>query len=686
MKYSGFFVKDFQWNEDKISLIGTSSSVEEAIIRAQFVEITTGIVLSCDVKIHGDNVEVLWKSCVEKMLADNGRWEVYLVTENYLLRVEHYKNKNRKRILHGKKVKPYKSEGVVYDRSCRFSEPLSKRSEDGHLLLARYTRYWQLLIQRFEEVSEYLYRYYFCMERLYLENGDICVKVGEERHGFEVVSVILYQKGSEEKYSMYPDANGIFRIPLTEINWQPFFWLFRVEVKKDGKLYKCKIRNHKRGFCGEIKEKMGDNYLFSYYTSRNNMILHYRPYEEYDDEKYRKREKLAVFLYRMFKPYWDSKRIVLMYEKFCKCAQDNAWYLFDYYMKNGGRDRRRTYYIIDKREPDYRQVEKYDKHVLDFMSLKHMIYLQAASLFVSTDTIKHAYQWRAANTTILRALLKKKRHVFLQHGVLALKKVHYIYRKGGSNSSNLFIASSPIEKKVIMDFFRYAEEEVPITGLARWDVLEDRQKTPTILLMPTWRNWIVEVTQETFVETEYYKNYMALLQSKKLEELLEKYGVKLIFCMHPKFREFIGEFKTAGDSIQLFDYDAKPINQQVMEASLMVTDYSSVSWDMYYMGKPVVFYQFDYDHYMEEQGSYIDMTKDLYGDRVTTEEDLMKLLEEYMVNGFQEKEKFATMRDELLPCRDRKHCERIAKAIHDYPFTTWQKAVRKLKKILGIQK
>ena len=160
--------------------------------------------------------------------------------------------------------------------------------------------------------------------------------------------------------------------------------------------------------------------------------------------------------------------------------------------------------------------------------------------------------------------------------------------------------------------------------------------------------------------------------------MLEAYDTKLIFCMHPKFREFIGQFKTASDRILLFDYDKKPINEMVMEASMMVTDYSSVSWDMYYMEKPIVFYQFDYERYMEEQGSYIDMTTELYGDRAETPEELFSLLLEYVKNGFAEKKKYADLRSTYLPCRDGLQCQRIDKAIKEHAFTRLQSLIKKL--------
>ena len=90
----------------------------------------------------------------------------------------------------------------------------------------------------------------------------------------------------------------------------------------------------------------------------------------------------------------------------------------------------------------------------------------------------------------------------------------------------------------------------------------------------------------------------------------------------------------------------------------LITDYSSVSWDIYYMEKPVLFYQFDLEQYNETNGSYIDMEKDLYGDRCITQEQLIDLIREYAKNNFREKPAYAAMRKDYFAFRDHNNRKR----------------------------
>lgn len=64
----------------------------------------------------------------------------------------------------------------------------------------------------------------------------------------------------------------------------------------------------------------------------------------------------------------------------------------------------------------------------------------------------------------------------------------------------LFVVSSGYEQKIIHDYFGYDNEEIIITGLARWDVLEDKSDPAhkEIQLMPTWRSWLEDISEEQF--------------------------------------------------------------------------------------------------------------------------------------------------------------------------------------------
>ena len=185
-------------------------------------------------------------------------------------------------------------------------------------------------------------------------------------------------------------------------------------------------------------------------------------------------------------------------------AQDNGYYFFKHCMEQDEEAflNKKIYYIIDKDSPDRSKVEPYKNRILDFMSIRHMVYLLAADLIVSSDSRYHTYALQSRHS-IFNRYIKKIPFVFLQHGVIALKRVDNFYGKGKKGGCDLFVVSTNKEKQTIVENFEYEPDEVINTGLPRWDVLKDKsQGKREILIMPTWRNWLDSVPEKGFEEND----------------------------------------------------------------------------------------------------------------------------------------------------------------------------------------
>ncbi len=180
------------------------------------------------------------------------------------------------------------------------------------------------------------------------------------------------------------------------------------------------------------------------------------------------------------------------------------------------------------------------------------------------------------------------------------------------------------------------------------------------MIVPTWRNWLDDVENEVFTHSEYFFRYMELLNDSRLISLLEKYDVICHFYIHIKFKDYITNFESKdGGRINIIVFGEKPLNELLMESKLLITDYSSVSWDMYYQGKPVLFYQFDIEDYLNAHGSYMDLREDLFGDRSETLEVLFEQLEDYMKADFELKPQYAKQRKKYFKYFDDQNSARI---------------------------
>lgn len=526
----------------------------------------------------------------------------------------------------------------------------------------------------------------FCnMLKFSMKRGKLKLKLEFDENGYEFKKLILkYRYKIEADARQYEfqveeisNKNGIrtlqANLDLHQVDFRNLYWDVKVIFynKKKDEEYELplKLGNYKKKFKSfffKDEYLTGDgNFLYPYVAAGDILAFQYREKSHNDTMAFRYREVVAGAIYKLFKGYWKKKNIYLVYEKFCIMAQDNGYYFFQYCMEHDVEKQLngKILYVLDKNSKDFEKVAKYKDHVIEFMSLKYMVYLLAAKLLISTDTKIHAYAWGKRYSKLF-GYVRQKKLVFLQHGVTALKRVDFLYGKGKKGGSDLFVVTSDYEKKIVCDYFGYPSREVAVTGFARWDVLHDKSKgLREILVMPTWRNYLEDLSEDLFKESDYYKNYMEFLNSERLKSILEKYDLHLNFYLHTKFRDYLKEFAIENDRIRLIPFGEEPLNEIMMRCKMLITDYSSVCWDVFYQDKPVLFYQFDLDTYLEAHGSYMDIRKEIFGDRVEQLSPLYDLIEEYAKQDFAVKPVFEEMRKGYFKYIDDDNSKRIVEAI-----------------------
>ena len=182
--------------------------------------------------------------------------------------------------------------------------------------------------------------------------------------------------------------------------------------------------------------------------------------------------------------------------------------------------------------------------------------------------------------------------------------------------------------------FGYPSDRVIYTGFPRFDNLHNIEiKEKQILIMPTWRNWLGRETNTLaakvdFKNTDFYKNWNALLNDKIFIDFIEKNKYEVIFYPHINMQKYIGEFQFSSKRIKVCNINNTDIQKLLIESKILITDYSSVYMDFAYMNKETIYYHFDYEEYRKKQYSsgYFDYLKDGFGPVTYTKEDTIKEL------------------------------------------------------------
>jgi CDP-glycerol glycerophosphotransferase len=317
-----------------------------------------------------------------------------------------------------------------------------------------------------------------------------------------------------------------------------------------------------------------------------------------------------------------------------------------------------TYYVIDRSSPEVKNLAGLD-NILWYQSKEHIDRALVADRFIGSHHPEYLYPtWLPQ---FRRAVTGTK--VFLQHGVMGTKWLVPMYGKHAPGfSTDLFLVSSEREKEYIVSDFGYAPDEVVVTGLSRFDTLFANDvpvRRNQILIIPTWREWLQDPA--SFEESEYLQQWRAVLFDPRLRAIADSHGSEVIFCLHPNMQQYRTHFEDAG--VTLISQGEVEVQHLLKQSAVMMTDYSSVGFDFSFLGKPVIYFQFDRDRFLGRSGSHLDLDNELPGPVGFTADAVMGYLVEVLDGGGLMTAEYASKADQFVAHRDRRNCDRIFSAV-----------------------
>ncbi|HFP7807080.1 TPA: CDP-glycerol glycerophosphotransferase family protein, partial [Campylobacter jejuni] len=343
-------------------------------------------------------------------------------------------------------------------------------------------------------------------------------------------------------------------------------------------------------------------------------------------------------------------------------ADDNAEHLYRYIMQN--HPEQEIIFALRKESSDWKRLEKEGFALVDFGSFKFERIIKKSSKVICSHTDEY----------LMRYITSRQQFIFLQHGVI----LNDLSRWLNSKKIDLFVTSTQAEyDSMVNDYNRYkfGKKEVLLTGLARHDTLLKNNKSDTkqILIMPTWRaNIVGSITnsskrdlKENFKQSEYFQKWNSLLNNDGLKKLCELHSYAIVFNPHPNIIPYLKEFNLPS-YIKIANQN-ESLQVLFCNSSLMITDYSSVAFEMAYLEKPVIYYQFDKEEFFTShtlQKGYFDYKKDGFGSVVENEENLLKELEILLKNNCKPFGVYKDNIDSTFVFKDRRCCERIYKKLN----------------------
>ena len=355
-------------------------------------------------------------------------------------------------------------------------------------------------------------------------------------------------------------------------------------------------------------------------------------------------------------------------------AGDNGESFFRY-LKTKNPCNIKYYFVISDKCSDYQRI----KNLGDILILGSKKYNET---FIKADKLISSVsnQWVENPFGEDRKYLIDLFHydfIFLQHGI-SKDDVSFFLNRFKKNYSLIITASKKEYQSFLSQNYDYSEKNIKLTGFSRYDNLNiDKISSGTkkiILIIPTWRmnlkDTVSPVTfesihSENFINTEFFKFYDNLINSPRLLESMKKYNYTGIFCLHPSFSSQSKDFQNNSIFTIRESFNYKKI---LTQASLLVTDYSSVFFDFAYLKKPIIYSQFDYEEYRNNhyKKGYFDYHSDGFGSICFELEKCIDLIIDEMKTGCKIKKKFLKRIYKFFAFFDKSNNDRIFKSIINF--------------------
>ena len=545
--------------------------------------------------------------------------------------------------------------------------------QDKHkinLFLLKYGELKPEILSKFTTDSIQIDTFNIINDELYVlantpEYGDLNVNVYVNGEKIDVCELVFPQR--DEKYLDYTYLkyyNFEFKIPLNENE------NFKIEFMNNNELLLIDFSRH-CNFSKTVGYAKTKKYLSTLNT--NTITI-----EKKTTLKWLKCEVKALFkmlkerqvgykvgipfrlMYYLAYPFLNKKHIWFFMDR-PEVSDDNGMYLFKYAVDRD--ENIKKYFVINKNTPDYHEMKEFGD-VIAYKSIKHRLFGMFVENIVTTHPDNQIIYPYWASYPHLAGLLKAN-NVFLQHGIIK-DDISSWLNKYSMDLSFFLTSAEPEYESIFENPYNYDDNVVQLLGLPRYDTLKNNENKKQIIIMPSWRRDLENKVDDYIVETEFFKNFNSLINNEKLIEYAKSHGYEIIFRPHPNVYRFINLFDT--NEYTTIDYDRVKYQTLFNNASLLITDYSSVAFDFSYLKKPILYYHYSKDYHFDLTDSYFDYESMGFGEIARSEDELVEYIIEYIDNDCNIKDEYLKRIDEFFLYTDKNNCKRVYEAIKKIPL------------------
>lgn len=320
------------------------------------------------------------------------------------------------------------------------------------------------------------------------------------------------------------------------------------------------------------------------------------------------------------------------------------------------------WFLLSKESADYTRLTREGFKLVDKGITRSLLLANCTHLISS-----HAEHSTASYQRCALGLLMNCKYIFIPHGISKDDVSHWL----NPLKFDLISSTNKPEYNSFTDNntpYIYTTKEIKLTGFPRQDRIykisnnTQAEDVRLILIMPTWRAGLSKNTSN-IQNTQYIKYWHNLLNNNTLHELASKNNLTITYMPHKNTLPFIKHLSPPKSISIEKEFSKKALCQSI----LLITDYSSVAFEIAALRRPTIYYQFDFDSFYSgdhnwRQG-YFNYKEDGFGPVVTNEEDLIYQIKAFLEDRTSFLSSYLPRMERAMPPPDGKSCERVFNAI-----------------------
>jgi CDP-glycerol glycerophosphotransferase (TagB/SpsB family) len=161
---------------------------------------------------------------------------------------------------------------------------------------------------------------------------------------------------------------------------------------------------------------------------------------------------------------------------------------------------------------------------------------------------------------------------------------------------------------------------------------------------------------------------MSVLSSDRLKEIADANGLEIVFMPHPNMQGYLDD-SPLPEHITVCRYSDTNVQEVLARSAVMVTDYSSLAFEMAYIERPVVYFQFDQAEFFAGGHAYRRGTwsyeDDGFGPVTVDTQRALAAIEQAVRQGGVPDETYGPRMRDIFPYRDGQCSERVFQAVLD---------------------